>query len=232
MLAATAKACKMRQMKLVLAALGLIVAVTAGPVVAATSGKSTKSTSGRNYMWIDKNGERQYGDAVPPEYSQGERRVLNNQGVELQREDARKNAQQLAEEKRRQQDVQQRQQHDRFLLTTYTSTRDIERLRDERLGQLEGQVKAAVLYIDSLDARLKTLQTRAQNFKPYSTKPDARRMPDDLAEELVRGSSEARAQRKALEKRRKDLIDVRAQFDADIARYKELTARAAAAAAG
>jgi hypothetical protein len=216
----------MRDMKILVATIGLLVAVTAVPAVAATT---TKPSSGRNYMWIDKNGERQYGDSVPPEYSQGERRVLNNQGVELQREDARKNAQQLAEEKRRQQDTQQRAQHDRFLLTTYTSTRDIERLRDERLALLEGQVKAAVLYIDSLDARLKTLQTRAQNFKPYSAKPDARRMPDDLAEELVRGSSEARAQRKALEKRQTDLIDVRAQFDADIARYKELTTRAVAA---
>jgi hypothetical protein len=169
---------------------------------------------------------------VPPEYSQGERRVLNNQGVELQREDARKNAQQLAEEKRRQQDSAQRAQHDRFLLTTYTSTRDIERLRDERLDQLEAQIRAAVLYIDSLDARLKTLQTRAQAFKPYSSKPDARRMPDDLAEELVRGASEARSQRKALDKRRQDLIDVRAQFDVDITRYKELTTRSAASSAG
>lgn len=229
MLAAKPKACKMAQMKIVVTALVLILGVAAGPVVAAASGKSSP---GRNYMWIDKNGERQYGDSVPPEYSQGERRVLNNQGVELQREDARKNAQQLAEEKRRQQDSAQRAQHDRFLLTTYTSTRDIERLRDERLDQLEGQVRAAVLYIDSLDARLKTLQTRAQNFKPYSSKPDARRMPDDLAEELVRGSNEARAQRKALDKRRNDLIEVRAQFDADIARYKELTTRSAALATG
>jgi len=229
MLAATPKACKIRQMKIAVTALVLILGIAAGPAVAAAS---DKSSTGRNYMWIDKNGERQYGDSVPPEYSQGERRVLSNQGVELQREDARKNAQQLAEEKRRQQDSAQRAQHDRFLLTTYTSSRDIERLRDERLDQLEAQIKAAVLYIESLDARLQTLQARAQNFKPYSSKPDARRMPDDLAEELVRGSNEARSQRKALDKRRSDLIDVRAQFDADIARYKELTTHNAALSAG
>jgi hypothetical protein len=215
-----------------LVAMAFAVAATAATNNQSTSrppaGKSAPSTGGRNYMWIDKNGERQYGDAVPPEYSQGEKRVLNNQGVELQRDNARRNAQQLEEDRRRQQDQQQRAQHDRFLLTTYTSTRDIERLRDERLDQLDGQVKAAVLYIESLDARLKALEVRAQQFKPYSPNANARRMPDDLAEELVRSASEARAQRKALDKRRQDQIDVRAQFDADITRYRELTSRTAA----
>jgi hypothetical protein len=177
-------------------------------------------------MWIDKNGERQYGDAVPPEYAQGERRILNRDGVETTREGAPKTAQQLAEEKRVLTEKQQREQHDRFLLTTYTSTRDIERLRDERLVQLDAQIKAATAYIDTLDTRLKALQERAQQFKPYNSKPNARRMPDDLAEQLVHGASEATAQRKALEKQRRELLDVRSQFDADIVRYRELTARA------
>ena len=48
--------------------------------------------------------------------------------------------------------MQERQQHDNFLLTTYTSTKDIERLRDERLDQLDGQIKAANAYIDTLNA--------------------------------------------------------------------------------
>jgi hypothetical protein len=72
------------------------------------------------------------------------------------------------------------------------------------------------------------MQLRAQQFKPYSAEARARRMPDDLAEDLVRASSEARAQRKALDGRRQELIAVRAQFDADIARFRELTSRTAA----
>lgn len=211
---------KLRRTVLLLGAIAL-----AMPALPANN-TAPKPSDGRNFMWIDKNGQRHYGDAIPPEYSQGESRVLNNQGVELQRDDARKNAQQLEEEKRRQQDQQQRQQHDRFLLTTYTSTRDIERLRDERLDQIDGQVKAAVLYIESLDARLKAMQQRAQQFKPYNADAKARRMPDDLAEDLVRASSETRAQRKALDARRQELLQVRAQFDVDIARFRELTSRA------
>jgi hypothetical protein len=176
-----------------------------------------------SYSWVDKNGERHYGDSVPPEYAQSERRVLNNQGVEVQHVDAEKNADQRAEQLKRDQALQQRAQHDNFLLTTYTSTKDIERLRDERLDQVDGQIKAANAYMETLDARLKTLQARALLFKPYSTKPDARRMPDDLAEQLVRASNDLRSQHKAMDKRLQDQSDVRTQFEADIVRYRELT---------
>jgi hypothetical protein len=186
------------------------------PVVAAENTQS--------YSWVDKNGERHYGDSVPPEYSQSERRVLNSQGVEIQHVDAEKNATQRADQLKHDQVEQQRQQHDNFLLTTYTSAKDIERLRDERLDQLDGQIKAANAYIESLDARLKTLQARALLFKPYNKKPDARRMPDDLAEQLVRAASDLHSQQKAMDKRRQDQTDVRSQFEADIARYRELTA--------
>jgi Domain of unknown function (DUF4124) len=188
---------------------------------------ATEAGKNRNYSWVDKNGERHYGDAVPPEYAQVERRVLNAQGIEVQHIEALKNAQQQAEQRRREQEIAQRAQHDHFLLTTYTSTKDIERLRDERLNQVDGQIKATNAYIDLLQTRLKALQERAMHFKPYNTKPDARRMPDDLTEELVRASNDVRTQRRALENRTREQATVRAQFEADIGRYRELTTNSA-----
>jgi len=193
-------------------------------LIGAAPARADDTKPHQSYSWLDKNGERHYGDAVPPEYAQQERRVLNNQGVEVQRVDAEKNAQQQADEHKRQQAVEDKAQHDHFLLTTYTSTKDIERLRDERLDQIDGQIKATVAYIDSLDARLKTLQQRALLFKPYNTKPDARRMPDDLAEQLVRASNEVKTQHRSMDRRQQEQISVRAQFEADIARFRELTA--------
>jgi len=210
----------------VAAAATALLAVPSMQVAAAGSSSTSGASSSPNYMWVDKNGERHYGDSVPPENAHSERRVLNSAGIEVQRVDAQESAAQLAEQSRREQEAQQRQQHDRFLLTLYSSTKDIERLRDERLDQIEGQIRAAMAYIDSLDARLKTLQERAMHFKPNSTKPDARRMPDDLAEELMRCASEGRTQRAALEARRKEQSDARAQFEADISRYRALTAKA------
>jgi hypothetical protein len=203
-----------------------LAACTAFAVLQAGAAYAADSAPTKTYMWIDKNGHKQYGDTIPPEYSQNETRVLNKQGVETQRVDAPLTPAQRAEQTRITKEKQDREQHDRFLLTTYTSTRDIERLRDERLVQLDGQIRAAVAYIDSLDTRLASLQTRSQKFKPYNTSPNAHRMPDDLAEQLVRSASEQSAQRKALDKQKQELVRQRAQFDADVARYRELTGRA------
>jgi cell division protein FtsN len=198
--------------------LALLIALAAA--AASTGGKTDKT-----YMWIDKSGQRQYGDAVPPEYAQTERRVLNRQGVETNTEGSRKNAQQLAEEQRVLDAKREREQRDRFLLNTYASTRDIERLRDERLLQLEGQIRATTAYVETLDTRLTALVERAMIFKPYSEKATARRMPDDVAEQLVRNSNEAAAQRRAVDKQRQDAQQVRVKFDDDIARFRELSAK-------
>lgn len=194
------------------------------PLATQAASPSGQPGDEKHYSWVDKNGERHYGDAVPPEYAQTERRVLNNQGIEVDRVEAVKNAQQVAEQKRLEQDVASKAQHDRFLLTTYTSTRDIERLRDERLDQINGQIRATNSYVESLQGRIDSLQVRALRFKPYNTRADARRMPDDLAEELVRTTNEVRTQRRSLENRVHEQDSVRTQFEADIKRFRELTA--------
>jgi phage shock protein A len=98
-------------------------------------------------------------------------------------------------------------------------------LRDERLAQIDGQIQASSTYIESLATRLGALQERAMQFKPYSDEPNARRMPDEVAEELVRTANEVRNQRNALEAKRTEQATLRAQFEADIQRFRELTAK-------
>jgi hypothetical protein len=66
-----------------------------------------------------------------------------------------------------------------------------------------------------------------RNFQPYSTNPGARRMPDQLAEEAVRALKERRGLVEVLKSRESEKSEQRAQFDADIARYRELTSRPA-----
>jgi len=113
-------------------------------------------------------------------------------------------------------------QHDAFLITTYTSIKDIEALRDVRLDQLRGQRAAGEQYTESLRTRLATLRTRALSFQPYSSRPDARRMPDDLAENLVRTVNELNAQGHELAVKTQEETTLRAQFQADIERYRAL----------
>jgi hypothetical protein len=200
--------------------LSLFAAVLIASLAAAAHADPSRPT--QTYKWVDAHGVVHYGDRIPPEAATRERAVLNEQGVPVRQLEAQKTPEQIQAEELRQTELARLRQHDQFLLTTYTSTRDIEQLRDLRLDQIEGQVRAAMLYVESLENRLSTLQARAFVFKPYNTKPGAKRMPDELAEDLVRTLSEVRAQRTALESKRAEKEKVRQAFDADIARYREI----------
>ena len=181
------------------------------------------------YKWVDDQGVVHYGDSIPPQYAQKESSVLNKQGVQVGHKDALKSPAQLAAEGAAAEQAARQKQHDNFLLATYTSVKDIEQLRDERLLQIKGQRVAAEQYVASLGERLSTLQTRAQNFKPYSSRPDARRMPDDLAEQMVHTINDIRTQKAALSTSQEEENKTQAQFQADIDRYRELRAAQAAA---
>jgi hypothetical protein len=190
----------------------------AGAAYGAGSAKGT----GQTFRWVDEKGEIHYGDRVPPEYSSGERSILNQHGVEVKRLEAQKTPEQLAAEEKHEQDIAHQKQHDQFLLTTYATIKDIEALRDLRLDQIEAQIRGGTQYIDSIDARLRALQGRTLIFKPYSPRQDARRMPDDLAENLVRTMNEALTQRVTMEAKLAEKESVRQQFQNDIDRYREL----------
>jgi hypothetical protein len=185
-------------------------------------GAGNSTSSGVTYKWVDENGVTHYGDRVPPQYATKESSILNKQGVEVGHNDAQRTPEQAAEEQKRAAAVLRQKQHDAFLLTTYTSVKDIEALRDERLSQIGGQRRAAEQYIEGLHSRLNNLQIRARNFAPYSDKPDARQMPDDLAEDLVRTLNEMRTQKNALEAKQTEENELRKQFAQDIERYQQL----------
>jgi hypothetical protein len=177
---------------------------------------------GSAYKWVDEKGVTHYGDRIPAEYATKESAVLNKQGVEVNHIEAQKSADQLAQDAREKDAYVRQKKHDSFLLTTYTSVKDIESLRDERLEQISGQRRAAEAYMETLHGRLSTLQSRAFNFKPYNDKPAARRMPDDLAEDLMRTLNEMRTQKTALAAKDVEESELRAEFQSDIDRYREL----------
>jgi len=204
---------------------GALVLVVAAALAAAPACAAPQPGSDKNktsYRWVDDQGVIHYGDAIPPEYAGKAREVMNPQGVPVAHFDGQKSPDQLATEAHDRAAVIKQKQHDTFLITTYTSVRDIEALRDSRLEQLKTQSAAAQQYIESLKSRLATLQSRAVTFRPYSANPGARRMPDDLAEDLVRTVSEMNTQTASLAGQTEEVAKLRAQFQADIERYREL----------
>jgi hypothetical protein len=203
--------------------LALLAAAALGAAAWAAPGSHSSSQSSQKgiaYRWVDEQGVVHYGDNIPPQYASQDRAILNAQGVEVGHLDARKSPEEEAAATRARAALMKQKQHDAFLVSTYTSVKDIEALRDVRLDQLQGQRAAAEQYVESLRSRLGTLQVRAVSFQPYS--PNARRMPDDLAENLVRTLNEVRLQSAALAAKGEEEKTLRDQFDADIKRYREL----------
>ncbi|MGH8318553.1 MAG: DUF4124 domain-containing protein [Steroidobacteraceae bacterium] len=184
--------------------------------------QSGDKAGGVVYRWVDAQGRVHYGDTVPPKYAGDRRELLNSEGVEVGHVDAEKSPAQLAAEARARQQRLAQQQHDYFLLNTYASVKDIESLRDERLSQLEAQQTAAQQYVQSLQSRLTSLQSRAQRFKPYNSRADAQRMPDDLAQELVLTANEVHLQDQAMQARSAQEAQVKEQFQSDIERFEQL----------
>ncbi|MCS6948396.1 MAG: DUF4124 domain-containing protein [Steroidobacteraceae bacterium] len=182
------------------------------------------------YRWVDEKGVIHYGDRIPPQYARSEAAVLNKQGVAVAIRPAQKTPEQLEQEARQRAAAEREQQHDRFLLSTYQSVRDIENLRDERLQQIAGFRQSTQAYVDSLEDRLAALHTRAQLFRPYNSSANARRMPDELAEDLVRTMNEVRTQEAQMAARLAEEKAVRAQFQSDIERFRFLKQRMAASA--
>jgi hypothetical protein len=202
--------------------LWIVLSVMAVCGAARAASPTSSSKQGVAYRWVDEDGVVHYGDHVPPQDTGKDRVILNNRGVEVGHLDAQKSAEQIAVDERARAAAIRQKEHDSFLMTTYTSVKDIEALRDARLTQMKAQGAAGEQYVESLRSRLATLQERAILYKPYSDRPDARRMPDDLAENLVRTVNELRVQTSAYAANDEAERQLRSQFQADIERYREL----------
>jgi Domain of unknown function (DUF4124) len=181
------------------------------------------------YKWVDEKGVVHYGDAVPPQYADQDKTILNSQGVPVgsipgkrtPEQAAAEAAQHKTEEHARETALQNRQR-DQNLLATYLSVEEIEALRDRRAEILDAQARVTSQYLDQLRGRQKQLEQQAQHFKPYNTSPNAPQLPERLAEDLVRTTTDIATQQRNLEVKRQELEKLRAQFASDIVRFKEL----------
>ncbi len=194
----------------------LLLAVAAAPAGSA-------GTEGRKlYKWTDKSGQVHYGDQIPPEYAGQERHIMNSRGVEIDRLGAQQTPEQQAAAEYRVKTEAAERDRDRNLLNTYASVQEIERLRDQRLSLVAGQIKVTSQFLDTLQARLTKLQQQSMNFRPYSTRPNAPPMPDQMADDLVRTGNDIRAQQQNLNQKRLEETNVRTTFNSDIERFKQL----------
>ena len=195
----------------------------AGLVQAAEPGKGS---TGRLYKWKDENGKVHYGDKIPPQYAKQERKVLNDQGVEVKTLEAAKTPEQIAEEERlaeqrREQErvAAERASHDRMLLATFTTEDDMVMTRDGKIAAIDGVLRVTRGRINNIEENLTGLTREAAELE-RAGKP----IPENLHEQILGARGQVQRYLDYIASKRREQEDIRAQFEADIRRFRELKA--------
>jgi len=188
------------------------------------------TASAAMYKWVDEKGVVHYTDKMPPEAVDRGNVELSKQGVPIKKIDPsltpeQRRAKEQEEERKRaiakqQEDTARR---DRALLASYTSENEIDLARQRALNAIESVMRSSAAYVESINKRKTEVQEKIATFKDRPVPPVLERERDSLNEELDR-------QREVLAIKRNEAAAVTAKYDADKARWREITAARAAEA--
>jgi hypothetical protein len=176
------------------------------------------------YKWVDKKGNIHYSDRVPPRDAGQRRDVINKRGITVKTIEAAKTRKQLEAERRRKaalakkrKAVERKRAHDRMLLDTYVSVKDIIKARDAKLESLRNLIRITDNTVVKLEHQLSGLRARAAN---------AERAGKPISPQLVRNISSLEKQiadnKKYILKQRREEREIRRRYERYIMRFKEL----------
>jgi hypothetical protein len=183
----------------------------AASVFAQTAGKKL-------YRWTDANGTVHFSDHVPPEAVKEERDVLSPKSGSVKAVLPRqKTEEEMAEDARRAKAEQQQADYDKYLLKTYSTVADLEKVRDERLSGLDVRVQQAEKLVNDTQDAVAEMRSRAAGAQA-SGQP----MDPDLQREIDAYDSTLTENRTSLAHIRQERQRAADQFARDIERYKQL----------
>ncbi|MCC4114070.1 hypothetical protein LLG90_01770 [Aromatoleum toluclasticum] len=198
----------------------LLAALLLGLTLANTAGAKV-------YCCEDGDGRRQCGDVLPQACYGRAYREMGAQGTIKREVSAPLSADEIArrkavEQQKKDEETRQVKQRrvDQALLETYASVDDLDRRRERDIGDIERSIEEA-------RKRDKELRSKRQRFEKEAEFHKGRDLPRDLAANLRSIDSELATQGRLMEERTRELEATRARFEADRARYIELSAAAA-----
>lgn len=177
------------------------------------------------YKWIDDKGTTHYGESIPPEYANKDRIEMNNgrvtKKVEIMSVEDRLAKKEAAAKKLEADKVAlDQKRHDATLTNTYSNSDEVDLARKRNLQQVEAQITNNQSQLKIANDGLLSLQQEAAK----STKAN-KPVPVSLQEELQQSQTQVAKLQKNLDKSLAEKSAVEAKFDADKARYKELTGK-------
>ncbi|TAJ83553.1 MAG: DUF4124 domain-containing protein [Gallionellaceae bacterium] len=175
------------------------------------------------YKWVDDNGTTHYGETIPPEYANKDATRFSDKGrvekriEKLTPEEQRARDAETAKKNATQQAAIEARRRDTALLSTFSNENEIDLARDRGLQQIEARLKSFGTMLksaqDSLDALHKEQDGLVKQNKP---------IPKSLLEDIDEGEARVAKLQKDLGQNEQESANVKARFEADKLRYREL----------
>ena len=171
----------------------------------------------RMYKCVDPAGKIYYSDKMNPDCGQGTE--LNRQGMVVKKKEAPKPGKPGTAEERAPADKSAREQErrDRALLATYTTEEEIDAARDRSLAVPAQGTKLSEVKLEKVNAQLTELKKQADALAAQK-KP----LPAHLLEDVAASQKDIATLEADLAQRKAQSDAIRAKFEVDKSRFREL----------
>ena len=204
----------------------LVLAAVLGAVLAAPSqaAKNGGGPGGAIKCWHNKDGVRECGNTVPPEYAQQGSETKDKFGVTIGETGRAKTIEELEAERaagKAKQDeaeaAKKREAKDRVLLDTFATEDDMVLTRDGQVAHLESQIHLVQSHIEKLQKNLDQMIERAAEIERRGEKPGA-----DVVKNIDNVRNQISENHKFIDTKHHEQEVIRERFEADITRFREL----------
>jgi hypothetical protein len=177
--------------------------------------------------WTTRDGIRECGNTVPAEYAQQSHKELDKHGIVIKQQAQAKTREEIEEEKRlaeikkhEELKVKEQAHADRLLLDSFSSEDDILLTRDGRISTLEAQIQVTQSQAKKLQASFDQQISQAAAFERKGQQP-----PEEMVKTIESLRRQIDTAQKFIVFKRKEQETIRQQFETDLQRFRELTAK-------
>ena len=178
------------------------------------------------YKWVDNQGVTHYSETLPPEYADKSRQILNKSGMVIRTQDV------LTPEERRAKKAESaklnadeaaardQKRYDKSLVDSYSSVDEIELARSRSMQQLDAGITSINSQISMVSNHLSDLKKEMNDRRQANKK-----VPPFMLNEIKESQDRLNSLQQDLDKSKVKKAEAQARFDAEKARYRELTGK-------
>lgn len=176
------------------------------------------------YKWVDEKGVTHYGETIPPEYAGKDNVQFSDKGrivkknEKISAEEQRAKDETAARKRAEDKAALEQRRKDNTLLSTFSSENEIDLARDRNLQQVDAVINSIQLLQKSAQQNLESFQQEAEQ----RTKT-GKNIPESLQTDITEAENQLNKLARDLAKAQEKSAAVRASYEADKIRYRELT---------